>query len=114
MTPVLEDQLSKIWSLPIKTEVSQALGINMHQASEDILRSMFGVYCESTCMLRDVMLRTVVNDFWCLCNSPKWGDQPNLNTHTLPRTLLLQYPCQYKILIAALFVCKMLKGDERC
>ena len=27
MTPVLEDQLSKIWSFPIKTEVSQALGI---------------------------------------------------------------------------------------
>ena len=26
VTPVLEDQLSEIWSFPIKTEVSQALG----------------------------------------------------------------------------------------
>ena len=26
-TPVLEDQLSKIWYFPVKTEVGQALGI---------------------------------------------------------------------------------------
>ena len=44
MTPVLEDQLSKIWSFPIKTKVSQALG--MYDNNIDLHSGVFRFQCQ--------------------------------------------------------------------
>ena len=50
MTTVLEEQLSKIWSFPIKTEVSQALGIWY----------IIYIYRDALCYVRSFLLLVVM------------------------------------------------------